>query len=96
MNGDSMAFSEQIRRAAGVGVSPIDDITAARQRLEAPKASGDPSAIEQATREGEELTRRLEGGDVDFGGGAGRPVPTAPSMSDAIRAAWKGEWTSTG
>jgi hypothetical protein len=94
-----MAFSEQIRRAAGVGVSPTGEIAAARERIEKARASGDAAEIEAAITESDRLIEQIEGTArpaPDFAAGAGRPVQSPPSMSDAIRAAWRGEWTSTG
>jgi hypothetical protein len=68
MTDDSMAFSEQIRRAAGVGVEPP------QTEEQKPEPPADP----------------------DFGAGARQATPTPPSMSDAIRAAWRGEWIRSG
>jgi hypothetical protein len=45
----------------GVGASPTDEITAARERLEQARASGDTAAIEQATREADAVVAKIEG-----------------------------------
>jgi hypothetical protein len=92
MSDESMAMSHAIRRAARIGLTPTDEITAARQRLEAARASDDPAAIEAAVREADEVVSKLEGADApDFGAGVGRAaVQPTPSMSDAIRASYFG------
>jgi protein involved in polysaccharide export with SLBB domain len=93
MSDELMAMSQAIRRAAGFGSTPTDEITAARERIEKARASGDAAEIEAAITESDRLIEQIEGTAPpapDFAAGAGRPVQSPPSMSDAMRAAWRG------
>jgi hypothetical protein len=97
MTDDSMAFSEQIRRAAGVGVSPTGEIAAARERIEKARASGDAAEIEAAITESDRLIEQIEGTArpaPDFAAGAGnrRSVEPEPNMSRLMRQAVYGPY----
>jgi hypothetical protein len=109
MSDESMAFSREIRKAAGVGASAMaagvgasamaETAAAARERIETARASGDPAAIEAATREADEVVAKIEGTashepEPDFGAGAGnrRSVAPEPNMSRLMRQAVYGPY----
>jgi hypothetical protein len=92
----SAEFNAAIRRAAGITETPEESIVRVRRQLEEARATGDPAEIERVAHEAEDVVRRLEGRNIDFGAGRGRPVPSEPDMSSLIRASYFGAWPRGG